>query len=409
MHVFTAVRHSNDPVYYYGGLWSANFYPALRELGHTIVESQIDLLPTSRFMHIEDRFNPQELEARAQTTQKIIDEVVQAHKQRPIDVFLSYFYNAHFDPAGFAELRRLGIPTVNFYCNSMYQFAHVAQVASAVDFSWHTERAARPYYVAVGARPVWVQLGADPVLYRPVPVEARQAKVCFVGQRYADRDRWLAALIKAEIPLAIYGSGWEADRGQSSESSSEPNYLGRRQFKPGSLSSYVKVVGETLRRQGVLNGLGRIALLWQYRNESQKLQTILRPYANGRAGDLSTIFSRYEVCLNMSNVWADGRVGSALIPHLRLRDFEAPMCGACYLTGYSEEIEEFYKIGKEIDTYETEYELVDKALYYLNRREKAEALRQAGLKRARCDHTWKRRFEELFRAVDFGRKSTVAL
>src|SRR5689334_11555192 len=136
MRIFTAVRHSNDPAYYYGGLWSGNFYPALLELGHDIVELQVDLLPTSRFMHIKGNFTPQELEVRAQTTEKIIDEVTRAHKQKPVDVFLCYFYNAHFDPAGFAELRRLSIPSVNFYCNSMYQFENVAQIAAAADFSW---------------------------------------------------------------------------------------------------------------------------------------------------------------------------------------------------------------------------------------------------------------------------------
>lgn len=39
MRIFCAVRHSADPTYYYGGLWSDNFYPAFRELGHEIVET----------------------------------------------------------------------------------------------------------------------------------------------------------------------------------------------------------------------------------------------------------------------------------------------------------------------------------------------------------------------------------
>src|SRR5579863_5831902 len=108
MRIFTAVRHSNDPKHYYGGLWSSNFYPALRELGHEIVESQVDLLPTSRFMDISDRFTTEELEVRAGTTQQILNEVRAAHRESPLDLFLSYFYNAHFDPAGFEELRRLG-------------------------------------------------------------------------------------------------------------------------------------------------------------------------------------------------------------------------------------------------------------------------------------------------------------
>ena len=123
--------------------------------------------------------------------------------------------------------------------------------------------------------------------------------------------------------------------------------------------------------------------------------------------DLPTTFSGHEVCLNLSNVWADGRPGSPLIPHVRLRDFEAPMCGVCYLTGHTDEIEEFYEVGKEIDTYRSEEELIDKARYYLSHADAAERLREAGLRRARRDHTWTRRFEALFKAIGLRERSTI--
>jgi hypothetical protein len=403
MRIFCAIRHAADPRLFSSTLWSSNFYPALRAAGCDIVESQTDLAPTSRFMSIADDFTGQEREIRAVTTQRVLDEVRRAHAQRPLQLFLSYFYNAHFDPAGFAELRRLGIPSINFYCNSMYQFANVAQIAAAADVSWHTEREARRYYLAAGARPVWVQMAADADLYRPVDAGAREATLCFVGQRYADRDRWLASLIGAGVPVAIYGSGWGADAGERGDIPA-PSYLGRRQTKPGSLSSYAALAGETLRQQGVLAGAARLGALWRYRARSRALAPLLRPYIKGRAADLPATFGQYDVCLNLSNVWADGRPGSALIPHVRLRDFEAPMCGACYLTGHTDEIAECYAIGQEIDTYRTEGELIEKARFYLRNPERAEGLRQAGLRRTRRDHTWKRRFAQLFAEAGLGSK-----
>src|SRR5882724_8945418 len=51
MRIFCAVRHSNDSRHYYGGLWSGNLYPALRQRDHEIIESQVDLLSPSRFVH----------------------------------------------------------------------------------------------------------------------------------------------------------------------------------------------------------------------------------------------------------------------------------------------------------------------------------------------------------------------
>src|SRR5689334_13522193 len=98
MRIFCAVRHSNDPRFFYGGLWSGNFYPALNALGHEIIESRSDLLPASRFMSADSGFTREELDVRAQLTEQILDEVRAAHRQKQVDLFLSYFYTAHFDP-----------------------------------------------------------------------------------------------------------------------------------------------------------------------------------------------------------------------------------------------------------------------------------------------------------------------
>jgi spore maturation protein CgeB len=382
-----------DPEFCYGGLWSGNFYPALRQLGHEIVESKIDLLPASRFIGIANDFSPNQREVRAQITQKIIDEVTTVHHDKPIDLFLSYFYNAHFDPAGFAEIKKLGIPTVNFYCNSIYQFSLVSEIARRADFSWHPERDARSLYLSVNANPVCVQMGADPDIYHPVPGAYRQSRACFVGQRYADRDRWLGTLAQAQVAVDIYGSGWANDE-------DEIQTNGRNgSVRAGSLKAYVSATRQNLKLNGLLGGSVRTLRQGQHARGTRKLARLLNPYMRGRAKDLSEVFGRYEVVLNFSNVWADGRSGSRLIPHVRLRDFEAPMCRTCYLTGYTDEVAQFYELGKEIDTYQTSEEIVDKTNYYLKHPAEAERLREAGHNRAVRDHTWVRRFEQLFAAL----------
>jgi spore maturation protein CgeB len=401
MRIFTAIRHSNDPAFYYGGLWSSNFYPALKQFDCEIIESQVDLLPASRFMHVPDRFTAEEKKVRAEITQQVVDEVKQAHSRQPIDLFLSYFYNAHFDPDGFADIHRLGIPTVNFYCNSIYQFELVSAIAAKAMWSWHPEREARSRYLQVGANPVWVQMGADPQVYYPILSLARQAKACFIGQRYADRDRQLAALIHHQVPVHIYGGGWNQSlaRSVSSIESLQPEYLGRRQLQPGSLRSYAHVAWKRWKTYGALNGLQKILLQMHYRQQSRQLAQIVANAACGYADNISEVFAQYEVVLNFSNVWADGHPGSALIPHVRLRDFEAPMSRTCYLTGYTDEIAEFYHLGQEIDTYQDTNELVDKTRFYLRSPSAAEKLREAGYQRAIACHTWRHRFEQLFQCL----------
>jgi spore maturation protein CgeB len=407
MRIFTAIRHSHDPRHFYGGLWSNNFYPALQKLGHEIIESQVDLLPASRFMQIPCKFTPQEQELRAQITQKIVDEVRQAHKQQPIDLFLSYFYNAHFDPAGFEEIHQLGIPTINFYCNSIYQFELVAAIAAKAAFSWHPERDAKDQYLRVGANPIWVQMGADPQVYYPLPHLQRQSKACFVGQRYANRDRLLASLITNGVPLALYGKGWGKETfidSATSPSEVVTEYLGRRFPTPGSLKSYLQMVLMNFKDGGVIPGIRRTIYQFHYRSQSRQLHSLFAPIACGFADNLAETFAQYEVVLNFSNVWADGRPGSKLIPHIRLRDFEAPMCRTCYLTSYTDEIAEFYELGKEIDTYQCPEELVDKTKFYLNHPMDAENLRESGYRRALRDHTWQKRFSELFQKIGVASK-----
>jgi spore maturation protein CgeB len=403
MRIFCAVRHSGDPRFYYGGLWSGNFYPALRQLGHEIVESKTDLLPTSKFMHIASGFTSEESEMRVRITEQVLDEVRAAHKKQPLHLFLSYFYNSHFDPFAFEELRRVGIPSVNFYCNSIYQFEQVAAIAAHVDFSWHPEKNARDLYLKVGARPIWVQMAADPEVYSPLPYSSRKPTACFVGQRYADRDRWVASLLRAKVPVDIYGPGWSDTKkgGNDRLPNSTARCLGRVQYRPGTLSSYLEGVRQLIVNDGVMAGTIRLARQIRYRQQTRRLSPLFAPHARGPVPfeEISKIFSSHEVVLNFSNVWADGRPGSNLISHVRLRDFEAPMCRSCYLTGHTEEIEEFYIVGKEIDTYNSRAELIDKSRFYLAHPEAAEKLRAAGYERALRDHTWKRRFEELFRKI----------
>ncbi|MEY2480203.1 MAG: spore maturation protein CgeB [Verrucomicrobiota bacterium] len=359
-------------------------------------------------MHVPEDFTREEGAARTEITQKILDEVQSAHRQSHIDLFLGYFYNAHFDAAGFEQLRTLGITSVNFYCNSIYQFPLVADIAANVDYSWHPEKNARALYLDVGAKPVWVQMGADPDVYRPIPEIPKKRNACFVGQRYADRDRWIASLISANIPLVVYGPGWgNSNNRADNHGQTSTQYLGRAHYSPGTIASYLENAQRLISQKGIISAITRLTRQTRYRQQTRQLSSLFSPYAKGLISfeEISRVFAAYEVCLNFSNVWADGRPGSTLISHVRLRDFEAPMCRTCYLTGESDEIRECYDVGKEIDTYSSKDELIDKVRFYLSHTEEAERLRERGYQRARRDHTWKSRFQELFDKIGITRAS----
>jgi len=81
---------------------------------------------------------------------------------------------------------------------------------------------------------------------------------------------------------------------------------------------------------------------------------------------------------------------------LKGRDFEVPMSGGLYLTQDNPELSLVYEVGKEIVTYRNEKECVEKIRYLLNYPEIAADIREAGRQRVLRDHTWGKRFEQLF-------------
>ena len=75
------------------------------------------------------------------------------------------------------------------------------------------------------------------------------------------------------------------------------------------------------------------------------------------------------------------------------------MSGALYLTERQPELDEYFVDGEEVLTYADRDEMLDQVRYYLAHPEQAERIRRNALRRARRDHTWQRRFEELFAAL----------
>lgn len=84
---------------------------------------------------------------------------------------------------------------------------------------------------------------------------------------------------------------------------------------------------------------------------------------------------------------------------LKGRDFEVPMSEGLYLTEHHEELTPFYDVGREIVTYTSFDDLLEKIRWLLSNPEQAEAIRCAGRARALREHTWEMRFEKIFRML----------
>jgi spore maturation protein CgeB len=74
------------------------------------------------------------------------------------------------------------------------------------------------------------------------------------------------------------------------------------------------------------------------------------------------------------------------IVYSRLRDVEAPMLGACYLTEWTEDVAALYELGTEIETYRTAEELAAKLRDLQRDPMRRSAMRRLAQRRALDEH-----------------------
>jgi spore maturation protein CgeB len=120
------------------------------------------------------------------------------------------------------------------------------------------------------------------------------------------------------------------------------------------------------------------------------------------------LYSRSHISLGFLEVYDRHEAGAPVLKHLHLREFEAPMCGALYCTGYSDELAEFFAPDHDVIVYRDPDELLSKVRYYLTHAEAGERIRRAGHERALRDHTSHERFKSLFRTIGLKREIKVS-
>ncbi len=350
-------------------LWEYNLYWPLIDLGHEVVVFDFDY---TEFNYHLDPASPKDREFitihRPRFGAELLKQVKVAHAQRPLDLFFSYFYSSYVEPEVIREIGRLGMTTVNWYCNASYQFHLVADIAPAYDYCLVPEKFRLEDYRRIGASPIYCQEAANPNIYRhyPVPLEF---DITFVGQRYGDRPTYLRKLLQAGLDVRAWGPHWQ-----------EPTPLWRRSAR--SL------------KQG-LRGHNP----WRVFANDFPLERCGPPLSDD---ELIKMYSRSRISLGFSSVAEWPTPGQSPIKQVRLRDFEAPMSGAFYMVEAYDELREFFEPNKEIVFFANAEELIDKTRYYLAHDAERERIRQAGMKRARTEHSWHERFRMVFREIGWG-------
>jgi len=88
------------------------------------------------------------------------------------------------------------------------------------------------------------------------------------------------------------------------------------------------------------------------------------------------------------------------ICNVTARVFEVPACGGFLLTNACDQIEQFYSIGTEMICYRSLEELCRLVAHYLAHPDERREITARGQRRARQQHTFKRRLEEMFEILE---------
>jgi len=362
--------------------WLHNLYEPLLDLGHEVFLLRID--EAEKFLNVKSGTK----KFKEAFSDYLLAKFRKEHSKKHFDFFLSYFQDKHIFPSVIDQIKKSGVPTANFSCNNTHQFYLTKDIAPHYDFNLHSEKSAGEKFKKIGANPVWFQMAANPKYYHPIKCE-KKYDVSFVGGNYSKRSYYIWQLLENDLKVDCFGPNWLVKK---------PMPLTRnvvREFRRNLDVIRTLFVFSSEKRSEYSSRIALYDFNKQLRNKYRA--NLHYPISDD---EMLKLYSLSKISLGFLEVFGNHDPSSITKQHLHLREFEAPMCGALYLTNYCDELAEFYEPDKEILIFRNEHELLDKVKYYLSHPEEAEKIRLAGYNRALNCHTYQRRFKVLFRKIE---------
>ena len=318
---------------------------------------------------------------RAHTWQVTLDFVRREHSKKPFDFFLSYFYPQQVNSHGVRELQRMGIPCVNFFCDNFRMFRRMPEEFRVFDLNWVPEYQSVGLYRDAGVKYIHAAMPCWIPPEQRISDHAETMGVTFVGSPDDLRLRLIGEAIDAGVEIDIYGMGWKGEFAPALSPTKTTSQLIKNQWLD-------------IRRFGVRSWL-------------LKLDKRLSPFppppeipperllGKLSAEDLIQVMQQSTITLGINRVTTPYHSHRSVVTYSRLRDIEAPMMGACYLTEWAEDLEKLYDLGTDLETYRSVDEMKGKLEMLLADKDKRRAMRQKGQARALNDHSVERTLKRI--------------
>ena len=365
-------RHSL-PAY---GHWRHYFVEGLLEAGHEVLEianvDWVEGLTYAPGRALDDW--------RTRTWEVVETFVRQEIAHRPIHLFVGYLYPDQVERSAIRELQRIGIPCVNFFCDNVREFVKPPAEYAPFALHWVPEFEALPMYREAGLpyvhapMPCWI----SPGLRNESRLETEPAT--FIGSPDVLRRNLLGQALRGGADFVIRGNGWLADAATQSKQVRTVATLMRNQI-------------DLVKRHGLDGLLTKIeSRVRPLRPPSIEESRIAAPLSDA---EYFRVTREAMVTIGVNRVPTANRSPHRPLVYSRLRDIEAPMLGACYLTEWTEGLEHMYELGKEIETYRTPEELTSKLSELHSDPPRRGDMRERAQRRALADHTVGRSIERI--------------
>lgn len=332
-----------------GGTIPTGYYTqgALQRLGQR--SRGIDMSGFNKGFELLDQFVRSDLRraaVRSSYVDTLCGALLENFDEKPIDILIC-MAQAPVSAKFLTEMRKRGVLTVLWFVEDYRRFTYWRDMAKFFDFVFTIQKGECIEAIrAAGAGEVhYLPTACDPFVHRPLELSVEDriewgSEVSFVGAGYHNRQQMFASL--AHLPFKIWGSEWPTCRPFSD--------LVQQDSRRVSPEEYIK------------------------------------------------IFNASAINLNLhSSSERDGVEPNG--DFINPRTFELAACGAFQLVDERTLLPECFEVGKEIVTFKSLPDLLEKIEFYRNNPEERCRIAERARARVLRDHTYDRRLEEMLGVI----------
>lgn len=376
MHILSVIESASWADFHIAG--------SLEEMGHEV----------HRFFYgagVGEFYGRARKDERLQKNIALLDLAKRLHGEDRLDLIFCYVYDDFLLPEYARALADMDVPMVNFNVDMVNQWYRQIRIAKYFTRILCAQRANMENMARHGAKVMYFPMAARPPRQEATPDETwhPSAPVTFVGTPMPYRTEMLIHLHQAGVPLAVYGKYWLEHRQATPERTREKTLSDLRHYGWARLKGEGPVglrrsLADRLPHRKIKTGLGGREFL-----PSSLVQGFVPD------GAMAAMFYSSKINLGFTRMIGEDPDKPG-VNQVKLRDFEVPMAGGFYLVEKAPDYDALFKPGIEVETWSGADELLEKIRYYLEHDSERQAIAQAGAARALADHTWEKRFQELF-------------